>query len=142
MNKFEQHARTVLHLRRDETALLCLLLLRGPQTPGELRSRADRLFPFDDLAAVISALERLANRPPAEGATSPSGPLVTLLPRQPGSREARYAHLLGGTPASPAAELVASPAPEDLAATVASLERRVSHLEARLERLESPGEPL
>ena len=56
--KYEHLARTVLNLRRDETAVLCLLLLRGPQTPGELRSRADRLYQFEDLAAVQATLER------------------------------------------------------------------------------------
>ncbi len=99
--KYEHLARTVLNLRRDETAILCLLLLRGPQTPGELRSRADRLYQFEDLAAVQATLERLASRPPAEdegsGATKSSGPLTIMLARQPGSRESRYAHLLGGS---------------------------------------------
>jgi uncharacterized protein YceH (UPF0502 family) len=96
--KYEHRIRTVLNLRRDETALLCLLLLRGPQTPGELRSRADRLYTFDDLATVQSTLERMAARPPADAATNETGPLTTILPRQPGSREARYAHLLGDPP--------------------------------------------
>jgi uncharacterized protein len=94
--KYEHRIRTVLNLRRDETAVLCLLMLRGPQTPGELRSRADRLYPFDDLAAVQSTLERLAARPTSSETNETStGPLTTILPRQPGSREARYAHLLG-----------------------------------------------
>jgi uncharacterized protein YceH (UPF0502 family) len=99
--KYEHRIRTVLNLRRDETALLCLLLLRGPQTPGELRARADRMFPFDDIAAVQSTLERLASRGSSAasdtGSTSsgePATPLVVMLPRQPGSRESRYAHLM------------------------------------------------
>ena len=96
--KYEHRIRTVLNLRRDETAVLCLLMLRGPQTPGELRSRADRLYTFDDLAAVQSTLERLATRPAADAANNETGPLTTILPRQPGSREARYAHLLGDPP--------------------------------------------
>jgi uncharacterized protein YceH (UPF0502 family) len=96
--KYEHRIRTVLNLRRDETAVLCLLMLRGPQTPGELRSRADRLYTFDDLAAVQSTLERLATRPAADAATNETGPLTTILPRQPSSREARYAHLLGDPP--------------------------------------------
>src|SRR5882757_5789469 len=54
VTKYEHRIRTVLNLRRDETAILCLLLLRGPQTPGELRGRAERLFAFDDIAAVQS----------------------------------------------------------------------------------------
>src|SRR6185437_10305346 len=97
--KYEHRIRTVLNLRRDETAVLCLLMLRGPQTPGELRSRADRLYSFDDIAAVTSTLERLASRPQlterAENADA-TGPLVVMLARQPGSRESRYTHLLGG----------------------------------------------
>src|ERR1700737_4780744 len=60
--KYEHRIRTILNPRRDETAVLCLLRLRGPQTPGELRSRADRLYTFDELAAVQSTLERLATR--------------------------------------------------------------------------------
>jgi uncharacterized protein len=101
VSKYEHRIRTVLNLRRDETAVLCLLFLRGPQTPGELRARADRLYSFDDLEAVQSTLERLASRalgsPGGDLAGgSATGPLVVVLARQPGSREARYAHLLGG----------------------------------------------
>ena len=92
VERYENRARTVLHLRRDETALLCLLLLRGPQTPGELRGRADRLFEFEDVAQVSAALQRMA----AVGDENSQRvePLVRMLPRQPGSREARFAHLL------------------------------------------------
>ena len=93
--KYEHRIRTVLNLRRDETAILCLLLLRGPQTPGELRGRADRMFSFDDIAAVQSALERMASRT-SEADPTGTGPLVVQLARQPGSRESRHAHLLGG----------------------------------------------
>ena len=92
--KYEHRIRTVLNLRRDETAVLCLLFLRGPQTPGELRQRADRLFRFDDLEAVQATLERMAAKP--EGEAAGLRPLVVMMPRQPGSRESRYAHLLGG----------------------------------------------
>ncbi|WP_254063666.1 YceH family protein [Granulicella sp. S190] len=157
--KYEHRIRTVLNLRRDETAVLCLLLLRGPQTPGELRSRADRLYTFDDLAAVQSTLERLGARPAADQPSSEdTGPLVTILPRQPGSREARYAHLLGAPPdltAIPAgrterAETTASATQRiaqleaDLAilsATLQTLQSRVDLVEARLqERLQSPHE--
>src|SRR5258708_11653909 len=60
--KYEHRIRTVLNLRRDETAVLCLLMLRGPQTPCERPSHADRLYPFDDLAPVQSTLERLSAR--------------------------------------------------------------------------------
>lgn len=60
--RYEHRIRTVLALRRDETAVLCLLLLRGPQTAGELRGRSDRMFQFDDLAAVQATLDRMAAR--------------------------------------------------------------------------------
>ncbi len=138
VTKYEHHARTIFNLRRDETALLCLLLLRGPQTPGELRSRADRLFPFDDLSAVTSALDRLASRPPAEDGDAAGGPVVLLLPRQPGSREARFAHLLSGPVLTTAQEFSSQPTSDEsgLSATVADLEGRVRSLENRLSRLE------
>jgi uncharacterized protein len=139
--KYEHRARTVFNLRRDETAVLCLLMLRGPQTPGELRSRADRLYTFDDLAAVQSTLERLAARTSGESANE-TGPLTTILPRQPGSREARYAHLLGGPP-----DLSTAPTPERAEAgtshsspqteRLARLEAQVTALAAALEALQA-----
>ena len=90
--KYEHRIRTVLNLRRDETAILCLLILRGPQTPGELRGRADRLFTFDDLAAVNSTLERLAARPPSDE-TTPKTPA-----HSPSSSPASLAHAKPATP--------------------------------------------
>ena len=101
--KYEHRIRTVLNLRRDETAILCLIMLRGPQTLGELRGRADRMYSFDDIAAVQSTLERLASRGSNAAAVGDTGQiespdsraLVVMLARQPGSRESRYAHLLG-----------------------------------------------
>ncbi len=148
--KYEHRIRTVLNLRRDETAVLCLLMLRGPQTPGELRSRADRLFTFDDLAAVQSTLERLAAREAVNDPTG-TGPLTAILPRQPGSREARYAHLLGGEPErppahhSPTSSIADEPsAAQRLAqmearmeAQIASLSAALQALQARVDRLES-----
>jgi uncharacterized protein len=151
--KYEHRIRTVLNLRRDETALLCLLLLRGPQTPGELRSRADRMYTFDDLASVAATLDRLAARPsPSDSDPAATGPLTTILPRQPGSREARYAHLLGDPAALPtsapsaaqsrAQSGVQSSAPStrqltDLEAQLASLQSLVDNLATRIEILES-----
>lgn len=146
--KFEHRARTVLNLRRDETAALCLLLLRGPQTPGEIRSRADRLYTFDDISAVQSTLERLASRTAPDPETSSrsgefTGPLAVLLPRQPGSRESRYAHLLGD--ASPVPETVPMPSSRsdssgrlaELEAEVTALRTIVTTLEQRVTQLES-----
>jgi uncharacterized protein len=146
--KYEHRIRTVLNLRRDETAVLCLLMLRGPQTPGELRSRADRLYTFDDLPAVQSTLERLAARTATDEAGSQTtGPLTTVLPRQPGSREARYAHLLGAPPDlsiaqqyRPEAATSSSSATQriiQLEAEVATLIAALQTLKDRVDRLES-----
>jgi uncharacterized protein len=148
--KYEHRIRTVLNLRRDETAVLCLLMLRGPQTSGELRSRADRLYAFDDLTAVQSTLERLANRPSADATdteTNETGPLTIVLPRQPGSREARYAHLLGTLPEkSPESHAHSVTIAHDsaspnqriarLEAEIASLTNALDQLRARVELLE------
>jgi uncharacterized protein YceH (UPF0502 family) len=146
--KYEHRIRTVLNLRRDETAILCLLMLRGPQTPGELRSRADRLYTFDDLAAVQSTLERMAARTVTdESSNQTTGPLTTILPRQPGSREARYAHLLGAPPdlAVPqddrAEASTSNPSTTQriiqLEAEVATLIAALQTLKDRVDRLES-----
>jgi len=94
--KFAHKTREILELSRPEVSLLCLLLLRGPQTVGELRGRSGRLHEFADLADAQAVLGRLAHR---ENPDQPA--LVTLLPRQPGTKESRYAHLLSGLPAAP-----------------------------------------
>jgi uncharacterized protein YceH (UPF0502 family) len=91
--KFEHRLQDVFNFHRHEVALLCVLLLRGPQTPGELRTRTDRLYQFDDLNSVHSALNLLMKRQP---------PLVKVLLRQPGTKEARFAHLLSGDVHEPA----------------------------------------
>jgi uncharacterized protein YceH (UPF0502 family) len=147
--KYEHRIRTVLNLRRDETAVLCLLMLRGPQTAGELRSRADRLHTFDDIAAVQTTLDRLATReagPESPGSNGAStGPLTVLLPRQPGSREARYAHLLSGPPDLSAVSSQPIAAREtsgtsrlaQLEQEVATLTAALSALQSRVDRLES-----
>ncbi|MGB9463991.1 MAG: YceH family protein [Candidatus Acidiferrum sp.] len=85
--KYEHRLAESFNFTRPETAIVCELLLRGPQTPGELRSRAERMHAFDDLSVVHTTLKHLMEREP---------PLVTLLPRQSGMKEARYAHLLSG----------------------------------------------
>lgn len=118
-----------------EVALLCVLLLRGPQTVGELRTRTERLFKFDTLPEVEEALTALAS-PPGE-------PLVAKLPRAPGTKESRYAHLLGGpldtTPAaaSTTAEKAASTETGEPAAPdrVAALETEVVTLRRELAEL-------
>ncbi len=85
VTKYEHRLQEAFNFYRHEIAILCVLLLRGPQTPGELRTRAERMHHFDDLNAVQSSLQHLMKREP---------PLVKILPRQPGTKEARYAHLL------------------------------------------------
>lgn len=87
VTKHEHRLQEAFNFDRLETAILCALLLRGPQTPGELRGRTDRMYRFDDLGQVQTTLQRLMKREP---------PLVTMLSRQPGTKEARYAHLLAG----------------------------------------------
>ncbi len=96
--KFEHRLNELYNFHRHEIAVLCVLLLRGPQTPGELRTRSERLYPFDDLDAVHAALNLLMRREP---------PLVKVLPRQPGTKESRYIHLLSGD-AAPAISSAAS----------------------------------
>ena len=135
--KYEHRLRTVLNLRRDEIAVLCLLLLRGPQTPGELRARADRLYTFDGIAQVQSTLERLAARatePDSDPAAT--GPLTVMLARQPGARESRFAHLLGDqTDTSETSPRTSAPQPTDSDPTLlAELEAQIeARIEARLE---------
>jgi uncharacterized protein len=85
--KFEHRLNELYNFHRHEIAVLCVLMLRGPQTPGELRTRSERMYAFEDLDAVHAALNLLQRREP---------PLVKVLPRQPGTKESRYMHLLSG----------------------------------------------
>jgi uncharacterized protein len=87
VTKYEHRTQDVFNFTRGETAVICVLLLRGPQTPGELRGRTERLFRFEEISDVLSTLQRLMQREP---------PLVKALPRQSGTKESRYAHLLCG----------------------------------------------
>jgi uncharacterized protein len=84
--KYEHRLADLYNFHRHEIAVLCVLLLRGPQTPGELRTRTDRMYSFEDLEAVHAALNHLMRREP---------PLVKILPRQSGTKESRYMHLFG-----------------------------------------------
>jgi len=85
--KYEHRTQEIFNFTRGEVAIICVLLLRGPQTPGELRGRTERMYKFDELSEVQTVLQKLMSREPA---------LVKILPRQPGTKEARYAHLLSG----------------------------------------------
>ena len=87
ITQYEHRLQEVFNFTRGETALLCVLLLRGRQTPGELRGRTERMFRFEHLDDVEATLRRLMERDP---------PLVKVLQRQPGTKESRYAHLLSG----------------------------------------------
>jgi uncharacterized protein YceH (UPF0502 family) len=85
VGKYEHRLNETFNFHRHEIAILCVLLLRGPQTPGELRTRTERMYAFEDLESVHNALNLLAKREPS---------LVKVLPRQPGTKESRYVHLL------------------------------------------------
>ena len=87
VTKYEHRLQEVFNFDRREIAVVCVLLLRGPQTPGELRGRTERMYRFEALDDVVATLERLAAREPS---------LVRVLPRQPGTKESRYMHLFGG----------------------------------------------
>ena len=87
VTKYEHRLQEAFNFTRGETAIVCVLLLRGPQTPGELRGRTERMFRFETLDDVQSTLQRLMQREP---------PLAKILPRQPGTKEARYMHLFSG----------------------------------------------
>jgi uncharacterized protein YceH (UPF0502 family) len=132
VTKYEHRLQDAFNFYRPETAILCELLLRGPQTPGELRTRASRMYAFEDLDSVHSALQRLAKREP---------PLVTMLPRQSGTKEARYAHLLGDAPPTVPAALAHEPAAvareSDADATSPSSAERIETLAAEIAELRS-----
>ncbi|HKN05599.1 MAG TPA: YceH family protein [Buttiauxella sp.] len=118
-----------LKLTAAEVAVVTILLLRGAQTPGELRSRAGRMFEFSDMAQVETTLEHLVNRE--------DGPFVVRLPREPGKRESRYMHLFSGEVDMSqvvASESAAAPA-DDLTARVELLENEVAELKQRLDSL-------
>ena len=117
-----------LKLTPAEVAVITTLLLRGAQTPGELRSRAARMFEFSDMAQVEATLEGLAN--------GEDGPFVVRLAREPGKRESRYMHLFSGeVDVSAQVEQGSSPASEDLNARVEALENEVADLKQRLDSL-------
>ena len=130
VSKYEHHLQEAYNFTRHEIAILSELLLRGPQTPGELRSRADRMHKFEDLGIVQSTLQRLMKREP---------PLVTVLARQPGTKEARYAHLLSGEveapPQNSAAAGISAPGGASGGERIASLEDQVATLQSEVAAL-------
>jgi uncharacterized protein len=130
--KYEHRMQEVFNFTRGEIAVVCVLLLRGPQTPGELRGRGERMHRFEELSDVQSTLQRLMQREP---------PLVKVLPRQPGTKEVRYAHLFSGEPAE---VVTATEAPEptgrgpgmaQLQAEIAALREEVAELRGQVEKV-------
>jgi uncharacterized protein YceH (UPF0502 family) len=134
VTKYEQRLQEVFNFTRPEIAVLCVLLLRGPQTPGELRGRAERMHRFEVLEDVQSALQKLMQREP---------PLAKVLPRQPGTKESRYAHLLAGDVVEVEMAVVGAAAERNskdaeriarLEEEVAELRKDVSEVKDQLER--------
>lgn len=132
VTKYEHWLGEAYNFTRAESALICVLLLRGPQTPGELRSRTERLHPFAEIADVLGGLQKLAERAPS---------LVAVLPRQPGTKESRYTHLFCG-PAesvaantSPTAYSAPVAAPDDPAPGNGAIAPRIAQLEAQVAEL-------
>ena len=134
VTKYEHRLQEVFNFTRPEIAVLCVLLLRGPQTPGELRGRSERIHRFEALDDVQSALQKLMQRDPA---------LVKVLPRQPGTKEARWAHLLSGDVAPEAAQTARTAGDRSsgdgeriarLEEEVAALHREVGDIKDQLER--------
>jgi uncharacterized protein YceH (UPF0502 family) len=120
--KYEHRMQEAFNFTRRETAVLCVLMLRGPQTPGELRGRTERMHPFEDLTDVQSTLQKLMTR---------EEPLVKMLSRQPGTKEARYAHLLCGVKP----KWDSPPPPVEVRAGDTSDNARMARLEETVEAL-------
>ena len=124
--KYEHRMQEAFNFTRRETAVLCVLMLRGPQTPGELRGRTERMHRFEDLTDVQSTLQKLMTR---------EEPLAKVLPRQPGTKESRYAHLLCGDKPEWDAPPVASEARGDSPAEderIARLEEGITSLQKEI----------
>ena len=125
VTKYEHRLQEVFNFDRREIAIVCVLLLRGAQTPGELRGRTDRMYRFEALDDVVSTLDRLAQREP---------PLVRALARQPGTKEIRYMHLFSGEPPE---HLMQSQVARPSRATEedSNSEQRIAALEQEVSRL-------
>jgi len=123
VTKYEHRTQEVFNFTRAETAVLCVLLLRGPQTPGELRGRTERMHQFETLDDVQSALQKLMHREPA---------LAKVLPRAPGTKESRYAHLLSGDVSLPE---TSSSSTGPVTSTYAGESERIARLEEEVSSL-------
>ncbi len=131
VTKYEHRLQEVFNFDRRETAILCVLLLRGAQTPGELRGRTERMYRFEELEDVLATIEKLSQREPA---------LAAVLPRQPRTKESRYMHLFSGdAPVGEAATArTAGSSPGDdrvghLESEVAELRKEVAEMREQLE---------
>jgi uncharacterized protein YceH (UPF0502 family) len=124
VHKFAHRLGEVFNFDRREQVLLCVLMLRGPQTVGELRGRTERLYNFDSLADVEATLNRLAER---------TTPLVKKLARRPGEKESRFAHLLSGDVETAEPAIAPAPRPSPLEARVAQLESDLAELKRQFE---------
>ncbi len=133
VTKYEHRLQEALNLTRPETAIMCVLLLRGPQTPGELRGRTERMYQFEHLDDVLSALQQLMRREP---------PLAKALGRRPGTKEIRYAHLLSGDVESwePAADSSLASAVSSEAERIIQLEEQVAVLQKEVAELKQQME--
>lgn len=123
--KYAHRVSFTLNLNNRELALVCVLLLRGPQTLNELKDRTQRMYAFDDLDAVENSLRKLSERPE---------PLTVFLGRQPGQREPRWMHLMGGPVSAETLAEIAVPSAHRAARTE-DLEIRINTLEAELHEL-------
>ena len=129
VSKYEHRLGEAFNFSRAETALLCVLLLRGPQTPGELRGRTERMHKFEEIGDVLGGLQKLMEREP---------PLVAVLARQPGTKESRYAHLLSGeVAAAPTGDGLQTRNDTQSALNLSGLEERIAQQESGLAELRS-----
>jgi uncharacterized protein YceH (UPF0502 family) len=126
VTKYEHWLGEAFNFSRAETALLCVLLLRGPQTPGELRGRTERLHRFEEIGDVLAGLQKLMDREPA---------LAAVLPRQPGTKEARYAHLLSGPVESVQTASAEAGFDRDSSCADGPSQERIERLEAAMDEL-------
>ena len=134
VTKYEHWLGEAFNFSRAETALVCVLLLRGPQTPGELRGRTERMHRFDEISDVLAGLQKLMER---------ETPLAVMLPRQPGTKESRYAHLLSGpVEAAATAPLTAPSYAPSSSGEPADQDGRIAQLEAIVAQLRSEFEEL
>jgi uncharacterized protein len=128
VTKYEHWLGEAFNFSRAETALVCVLLLRGPQTPGELRGRTERMHKFEEIGDVLAGLQKLMEREPG---------LVAVLARQPGTKESRYAHLLSGDVEMPATPAAVSYVGLSETGIAAGGDERIAQLEASLRELKA-----